>query len=197
MIARTLATVAVALGLATGGLTPAAYSTPIIGSLNLSSDGVVDDGQDLLTRVVFAPDSLHVGLRTGNFMLIAGGTPISGGTLDLDNLDAFSFTIADGGTFTDAGFGNAVGTHTATNIDVYLLGVFTPVAGGVLAAFEASPASVRFGLTRTGALSDFSISFSGTAAAPPATPPTLIPEPVSFALLGGTLLGLGVLRRRA
>lgn len=196
MIARILTT-AFALGLAMGGLTPAAHSTPIIGSLNLSSDGVVDDGQDLLTRVVFVPDSLHVGLRTGNFMLIPGGTPISGGTLDLDHLDAFSFTIADAGTFTDAGFGNAIGTHTATNIDVYLLGVFTPVAGGALAAFEASPASVRFGLTRTGASNDFSISFSGTAAAPPAALPLPIPEPVSFALLGGTLLGLGVLRRKA
>lgn len=171
-----------------------AGAAPIIGSMTLSSDGVQDNGLDFLARNVFMPDSLHVGLRTGNFMLVAAHSVISGGSLDLADLGNFGFVIAGIGAFADSGVTKVIGQRTASNLDVYMLGQFTPDPAGPLAAFSPSASSVRISLTRTGMDADFAVSFSGTEAAPPA--PLPVPEPMSLALLGTGMLAAGLVRQR-
>lgn len=173
-----------------------ANAGPIMGSLTLTSDGVLDNGLDLLMRSTFQPVGLHVGLTTGDFNLIPSGTSITGGLLDLGNLNTFTFTVAGEGTFTDNGINNEIVTRTASNLDVYLVGDFTPMAGGNLDAFSPSSSSVRLALTRTGSGQNVSVSFGGTEAAPPVAPPVGVSEPATMALLGTSLLGLGFVARR-
>jgi PEP-CTERM motif len=111
-------------------------------------------------------------------------------------------TILTGGGFT---FGSAVNgtfvatsgvilTQTSTNLDVFLLGTYTPGTG-----FGTAGCNV---CTATGTLAHVSLNQSGTALSEaitltsPASSLPGVPEPATMALFGSALVGLGVIGRK-
>jgi hypothetical protein len=134
---------------------------------------------DLATFVIGATATLNVDPWT--FTPFATESPF----LTITNgADSVVFDLDTSTTITDRS-GNA----TASSMTLYLLGTLTP-SGPDFAGLTASAASLRFAATAAGTTGGYTISL----AAPPA--PVSTPEPLTVALFGGGLIGMGVLRRR-
>jgi hypothetical protein len=116
------------------------------------------------------------------------------GTLTIANLTQFNYdfktSTTDYGTF-QAGAGSFIVTRTASFLDVYLLGTFTPAGG--LPGFSQGAASLRLSFTYANVGGNISVSGSGTLSSPPQTPPG-IPEPASLALVGIGLVSVTAFR---
>jgi len=170
--------------LAIAALSAMTASADTIGSLVIGTTGATLDGTNLADSNVFTPTLIFTGTGLGDFAGVPLLTPITGGVIDLTGGTPFVLTFGAYGTFT-ATSGNVV-SQTSDFLDVFILGNY--VGDGVNIA-SSGPASVRISLTQSGN----SVSYSGTLEAPPAA----IPEPSTYALIGGSLAGLAFLRRRA
>ena len=137
----------------------------------------------------------------GNLVSTAAGTNDFAGlstqtfgniSFDVNVANSFSISTAAFGTFTSTSF--QVSSSGPGFENIYILGNYT---GGTYAIADGGPASFTLSFTQnpkaTGAISD-----SGTFAIPPAAPPSSVPEPSTFTLLGLGGLGLTAfaLRRR-
>jgi hypothetical protein len=113
--------------------------------------------------------------------------------LNFSDAADFSFTSSAIGNFTAQTI--TAYDKTSTSIDLFVVGLFTP--GTDFPAGSTAPfgASENLGLTQTGG-AGAQISLSGTFAVPPNTPSLPVPEPLSIAIFGAGLAGLGALRRR-
>lgn len=180
-------------------------ATPISGSITLSSGGVIPaslNGTDLSNSTTFTlvGGTQTTGLQNGDFSSVPTGSLLPTSTtgeptvsLDLVNFTAFTFGDPAFGTFDATSL--LILTQTATNLDLFLKGTFTP--GTDFPAGSTAPlgASDHISLNETGSDGNVSISWGATFASPPATPPT-VPEPGPLFLLGAGLCLMALLRRR-
>jgi hypothetical protein len=149
---------------------------------------------------------IATGTTFGNALTLASGngTGDMAGVVNVADVISFpSFTASVGQavSFSNASWGSFAGTIQVASqtgpssnrtVQVYAVGTFT--GAGALAGFDPSPSSLTFSATQTGGANE-SISASFTFSSPPA-PPIGAPEPMSLALFGLGLAGLGAAMRR-
>lgn len=163
-----------------------ASATPINGSVSiLALSATLSGGSNLMTATQITPNFEFFGTGFGDFSAIASFTPITGSLLTLSNLNAFSWTNSTIGTWTTTS--STILTQTASNLDIYLLGNFTPSLSGVLAGFDPNSSSELISLNQSG----LSVSWSATLSSPP-TSIAAVAEPGTIALFGVGLFGLVV-----
>ncbi len=184
-----------------------ASAIPLNGSIAMGALGVSPDPGALNSFSSFNAADIQgafYGTSSGSFNdLTKAGVPgsLSFGGFAIGNTSSPGLTIT--GTGNGAGFGTFTASSeqvlvkSATNLDLFFLGTYTPNFSGTDGVYDpGETASFRLGVTRTGQGSTFSTSFSGSFASPPTTIVTTVPEPVSMSILGAGLLGLGLARRR-
>ncbi|MDD2853572.1 MAG: PEP-CTERM sorting domain-containing protein [Desulfuromonadaceae bacterium] len=168
-----------------------AFAMPINGSTTVSAVSAdLFGGTNLGTATAITPTGgvIHSGL--GDYAAISNYTPTTNETLDLSNILDYTWTSENVGTWTTSAY--TIVTQTASFLDLFLIGTFTPDVDGVLAAFDPSGASEHLSLTQSGN----SVSWSATLNSPALSTPAPVPEPGTIMLLSSGLFALIVYGKR-
>lgn len=170
----------------------------ITGSIPLTGFGATQTATDLsfLANTISTTNVTLAGVPVGDYSVVVTnyGTPT---TLNVTNVNGgggggFTFGNALNGTFVATS--GVITTRTSSNLDIFLLGTYTPGT-----AFSAAGCNV---CAVTGTLAHLSINQSGssiseaiTLTSPASTLPGA-PEPATMGLLGSALVVLGVIGRK-
>jgi len=165
-----------------------AFATPITGSASVGAASATLNGAlNLLTATLITPESEFLGKGLVDYSPVIPFTLITNPGLNLADIGGYTWASADG-SWTTSSF--SILTHTASNLDLFLIGSFTPT--GVLGGFDASGASEHISINQTGA----SVSWAATLNSPALAPPAAVPEPGTMMLLGAGLFGLAIFCKR-
>lgn len=171
-----------------------ASAAQIIGTFNVNTGSVLTipavttTSLSLLSNPIF----LIQGEPTGVFGTeLNNGDTITTSSLNLTSALGFTFSFFSGASqkftftptsFQGANFINITNTGTVTSYDIFLIGDYSgPGYTGNSGEFN-----INFRTPSSGNPAVFAASGSGSA----------IPEPSTYAMLGGALVSLGLLRRR-
>jgi hypothetical protein len=171
--------------------TAASAATTIDGTLAGAIIGVGSSTASIGANSTFSNIFTLVSGTTGEFQPVAVSTFITLSSVTATLNSAVSFTSAFGSYVGTISSVNVAGSTSNRTVGLVALGTFTPT--GTLSAYSAGASSLTFSYTQTGGPGS-SVSGSFTLA----SPPTSVPEPMSWALLvtGAGFAGAAARRRR-
>jgi hypothetical protein len=168
----------------------------ITGSIPLTGFGATQTAANLsfLANIISTTNITLAGIPSGDYSVVVTnyGTPTTMNVSTIPGGGGFSFGNALNGTYVATS--GVITTITAANLDVFLLGTYTPGT-----AFSGASCNV---CSTTGTLAHLSINQSGSAISEaitltsPASSLPGTPEPATMALLGSALGVLGVIGRK-
>ena len=165
---------------------PVAANATLVGSVAIGSAGFVPGaGDTLLSAITVSPTVEQFGAGTGDFAALVG-VPISDAGFDITNLNtlkSYSFTS----TGPNFGFVTADAYTTARSAQVLAV----ELVGTVTQGGDSAPAALLVTFSQVGGPGTV-ISYSSSLT----TTIPAIPEPISLAVLGTALLGIGAARSR-
>lgn len=184
----TVMVLAVALMASSAARVQAVY---INGSMALTGLGLSQSGADLsVSNTITMGNLIASNNGLGDYAGVTIGTSLSNGssvTLDLNNLSGFTFSSPTWGTFVaDNTAANQIIQRSASFLDVYLRGTFTP--GTAISSLSPTDTSFRMSFNQSGP----SISSGFTLNSPAVN----VPEPAAFVMLGQALVVGGLVARR-
>ena len=166
----------------------------INGSLSLNGGGLTQNGANLsVSTQITATTMATLSAGIGDYLTpVPISTNFGASILDITALQNYTFTSAVFGTFHALNDPtNIVVQRTASFMDVFLIGTFTPGTSAAWAGFTPTRSSLRFSINQSGGSISEAITLNSPDLPPPGTP-----EPATMALMGSALVGLGLIGRK-